>query len=61
VSSALFVAVYTGASVPTIAAGLVATIAGLTTAVLSLSTFGIVLAALAVVVSLNASSRTPSR
>lgn len=45
VSSALFVAVYGGASIPTIAAGLIATLAGLTPAVLSLGAFVIALAA----------------
>ena len=52
-SSALFVAVYTGASVPTIAAGLIATLAGLTTAVLSLGAFVIVLTAGAATMSLR--------
>ena len=61
VSSALFVAVYTGASLPTLAAGLIATRAGLTTAVLSLGVFVIVLAAVAVRVSLQAARRLPSR
>lgn len=54
VGSALFVAVYTGASVPTIAAGLVATLTGLTTAVLSLAGFVIAVAAIAVIVSRRA-------
>ncbi len=53
-SSALFVAVYAGASVPTIAAGLVATRFGLTAAVLGLGAFVIALAAGATAISLCA-------
>ncbi len=55
VGSALFVAVYGGASLPTIAAGLVATIYGLTTAVLSLGSFVTLLAAGAAVLSFRTS------
>ncbi len=61
VGSALFIAVYAGASVPTIAAGLVATLAGLTAAVLSLGAFVIALAVGAAAISLRASRHSPSR
>lgn len=60
-SSALFIAVYTGASVPTIAAGLIATLAGLTTAVLSLGAFVIVLTAGAAIIFLRTPGPGPSR
>lgn len=60
VSSALFVAVYTGASVPTIAAGLVATRLGLTTAVLSLAGFVIAIAAVALLVALREGRKIPA-
>lgn len=61
VSSALFVAVYTGASIPTIAAGLIATLTGLTSAVLSLGVFVIVLASIAAVVSRRTAKQAPPR
>ena len=61
VSSALYVAVYTGASVPTIAAGLIATLAGLTPAVLGLAGFVALLAVGASATSFRASRSSPSR
>lgn len=60
VSSALFIDVYAGASVPTIAAGPVATLAGLTAAVLSLGAFVIALAVGAAAISLRASRHSPN-
>lgn len=55
VSSALFVAVYAGASIPTIAAGLIATLVSLTAAVIGLGAFVIALAAVAAAISVRAS------
>lgn len=60
-SSTLFVAVYAGASVPTIAAGLVATRFALTAAVLGLGAFVIALAAGATAISLCATKIRRSR
>jgi len=56
----LFVTVYTGAWIPTIAAGLIATLAGLTPAVLSSGAFVIVLATGVAATSIRLARPSPS-